>query len=187
MESSAQMVSSVLGGFSQLGGKFKVFAIAQAIISTYLAAAKTWAQWGFPIGIPMVASQIAAGMANVAKIKSQSSHRFGTMGLDYKDFGSGQTATLHGKEAVIPQSKAGHLADDIAVSLAGAAPGAAIASAASTPDISSEDTGDMDSSGAVVIPISIDGKEVARAVIPDLEKFSKAGKFRTHTQGVRTF
>lgn len=50
----------------------KAAGIANAVISTLVAANKTWEQWGYPWGIPMVAAQLAAGYANVQAIRSQS-------------------------------------------------------------------------------------------------------------------
>jgi hypothetical protein len=50
----------------------KVAGIAEATVTTYQAANKTWAQWGYPWGIPMVAAVVASGLANVSAISSQS-------------------------------------------------------------------------------------------------------------------
>lgn len=50
----------------------KAAGIANAVVSTLVAANKTWEQWGYPWGIPMVAAQLAAGYANVQAIRSTS-------------------------------------------------------------------------------------------------------------------
>ncbi|MCP4299429.1 MAG: hypothetical protein GY783_02485 [Gammaproteobacteria bacterium] len=114
----AETVAGAMGSMAQLGGKFKIFAIGQAIISTYLAAAKSFANLGgWPMGLVGIAASIATGLATVAKIKSQG-FQTGTMGLDYQDFGTSSSATLHGSEAVIPRGGGHQLADEIAGALA---------------------------------------------------------------------
>lgn len=114
---TADLASSVAGQFAQLGGKFKIFAIAEAIISTYLAAAKSLAMYGWPMGLVAMAGAIVAGLATVLKIKAQS-FQAGTAGLDYADFGTSTQAVLHGREAVIPEGGGNRLADEIAGALA---------------------------------------------------------------------
>lgn len=112
----AELVAKVSGQFAQLGGKFKVFAVAEAIISTYLAAAKSLAMYGWPLGLVAMAGAIAAGFATVMKIKSQG-FQTGTPGLDFQDFGASSMATLHGREAIIPQGGGNQLAAEIAGAL----------------------------------------------------------------------
>jgi hypothetical protein len=101
-----------------LGEKYKAAAIATAIISTYQAIAKALASAVWPFSLILAAGAAAAGWANVSKIKSSSSHREGTSGLDYQDFGAASLATLHGREAVIPRGGGHQLAEEIAIALA---------------------------------------------------------------------
>ncbi len=113
----AETVAGAMGSMAQLGGKFKVFAVGQAIISTYLAAAKSLAMYGWPAGLVAMAGAIAAGFATVMKIKSQG-FQLGTKDLDFQDFGASSLATLHGREAIIPQGGGNQLATEIAGALA---------------------------------------------------------------------
>lgn len=50
----------------------KTAALAQAVVSLPAAVMKTWERFGYPMGVPMVAAQIAAGVAQINKIKSAS-------------------------------------------------------------------------------------------------------------------
>ncbi len=112
----ASMAASLAGQFASMGGKFKLFAIVEATISTYLAAAKSLAAYPWPLSMVAVAGALAAGFAQVAAIKSQG-FRTGTMGLDYQDFGSSTPTVLHGREAVIPAGGGHQLAEEIAAAL----------------------------------------------------------------------
>ena len=112
-----ELVGTLSGQFAQLGGKFKVFAIAEAIISTYLSVAKTWATYGWPLGIPFAAGALATGLATVSQIRSQG-FRHGTEKLDFEDFGQGTRTVLHRREAVIPQGSGHMLGREVAGELA---------------------------------------------------------------------
>lgn len=71
-----QVIGDALGGFAalaqQLGGEqsaaYKIFAITQATIATYLAATKALAEVPFPFNFAAAAGVTAAGIANVAQI-----------------------------------------------------------------------------------------------------------------------
>lgn len=103
---------------SALGSKFKGFAIAQAIISTYLSIARTLATTPWPLNLILAAGAAASGFATVARIRSTAPYRQGTAGLDFQDFGSSTPATLHGREAVIPMGGGHLLAEEIAAAMA---------------------------------------------------------------------
>ena len=117
LDQGASLVAGAAGQFAELGGKFKVFAIAEAVIATFQSVAKTWAQWGWPIGIPFAAAALAVGLATVNKIRSQG-FREGTENLDFEDFGPGTQAFLHRREAVIPEGGGHRLGGEIAGELA---------------------------------------------------------------------
>jgi hypothetical protein len=182
LEQNASMVAGALGGFAQLGSKFKVFAIAQAVISTYLAIAKSLASLPWPMNLVAAAGAAAAGFANVAKIKSSKAYRHGTPGLDYTNFGTETPAMLHGKEAVIPQGSGNQLAAEIA----NAFPTTRTPGLGSVPDFGDDGGGGGE---PVVIEIvnMMDGQVLGRKLIPVFEMFSKSGKFRTHTQAVQRY
>jgi len=117
MERWGDATVSILGS---LGGKHKSAAIAGALISTYMAVAKTMASIPWPASLPAVAAALAAGMANVNKIRSQpAGFKEGTPGLDFVNFGSESATLLHGPEAVIPQGKGHVLAGEIAGAMGG--------------------------------------------------------------------
>lgn len=103
----------------ELGRKHKAAAIAGAIISTYMAVAKSLASSPWPWNLVAAAGALAAGWANVNQIKnSEAGFRMGTPGLDFMNFGQAQQATLHGQEAVIPKGGGHQLANEIAAVLA---------------------------------------------------------------------
>jgi len=98
-----------------LGEKHKSAAIAGAIISTYAAVAKALQAAPWPYNLILAAGALAAGMANVNKIRSsQAGFAEGTPNLDFAGFGSMSMQPLHGNEAVIPQGKGHMLAGEIA-------------------------------------------------------------------------
>lgn len=55
--------------------------IQQAIMNTAISVAKTFAQWGWPLGIPFAALAFAQGMIQVATIQSQKFARGGIISL----------------------------------------------------------------------------------------------------------
>ena len=121
-ETTVAMDQIALQGSSQILGAFasknKVAAIAKATIDTVLAMQRTFAQLGWPAGIPGMAIAAALGAINVAKIASQpASFRHGTPGLDFRDFGPGSSTELHGEEAVIPRSGGHRLGREVASEL----------------------------------------------------------------------
>lgn len=111
---NTELVSDALGSFAQLGGSFKIFAVAQAVISTYLSIAKSLANYPWPMSLVAAAAAGVAGWANVSKIKSSAAYATGTPGLDFAEFGRESPALLHGSEAVIPRGGGHMLAEEIA-------------------------------------------------------------------------
>lgn len=118
MTNEAAMFQGSMQILGALGEKYKAAAIASAIISTYQAIAKALASAVWPFSLILAAGAAAAGFANVAKIRASSSNREGTPGLDFQEFGTSSMATLHGREAVIPQGGGHRLAEEIAGALA---------------------------------------------------------------------
>jgi len=89
----------------------KAAGIADALVSTYQGAAKSMGAYPFPINVAMAASSVAAGMAQVSAIRSQSFEGGGftgngsrTGGVDGK---GGFPAILHPNETVIDHTKSG--------------------------------------------------------------------------------
>lgn len=103
----------------ELGQKYKAAAAAGAVIATIQAIAKANAAYPWPASIvPMIAAGIA-GAIQVSKIRSSpAGFQRGTPGLDFQDFRTSSMATLHGREAVIPQGGGHRLAEEIAGALA---------------------------------------------------------------------
>ena len=66
-----QAASEIGGLVKQAFGEYKAFQIAEAIIATYSAANKALAAYPPPLSFAFAAAAVAAGIANVAKIKSQ--------------------------------------------------------------------------------------------------------------------
>lgn len=171
MSSMAGLAGGLDAAFAAMGSKFKGFAIAQAIISTYLAIAKAMTTLPWPANLVSAAGAAAAGFANVAKIRASNatSARFGTPALDFQNFGAESPATLHGNEAVIPQGSGHRLASEIARALP----------TSMSSDSSSESGGDM----TIRIPVIIDGRQIDELV----EKRTKTGSMRIFKGAVREF
>lgn len=112
----ADLATAASSFLTTVFGKSKAAAIAAAIIDLAAAVIKTFRTFGWPAGIPMAAMMTAAGLAQIAKIKSQS-FSTGTANLDYQSFGRVAPAFLHGNEAVIPQGGGHKLAGEIAQSM----------------------------------------------------------------------
>lgn len=87
----------------------KAFNIAQAIMSTYTGATKALETYPPPLSFAMAAAQVAAGLANVAQIKSQSFEGGGFTGMGSRSGGvdgkGGFPAILHPNETVIDHTK----------------------------------------------------------------------------------
>ena len=107
------------GSQSRLGSqRFKELAIAGALISTYQAVAKALASAPWPANLPLAAGALAAGLANVSRIRSaDAGFRLGTPRLDFADFGPVSLTALHEQEAVIPRGGGHLLAGEIAAAM----------------------------------------------------------------------
>jgi hypothetical protein len=177
IQSSLQLAEASMGAFSQIGSQFKAFAIAQGIISTYLAIARALAA-PWPASLVFAAQAAAMGWATVNKIRGTQAFASGTKGLDFQNFGKEAPAMLHGREAVIPQGGGHALADEIASSLGRTA----FAPTAMAIDVE-QGTSAPGDSGAVQNVIMLDGKVLAEWY----ENASKRGAVRTHTIAVKEF
>lgn len=87
----------------------KTAAIANALVSTYVGAAKSMESYPFPLNVAMAAASVAAGMGQVNAIKAQSFDGGGftgsgsrTGGIDGK---GGFPAILHPNETVIDHTR----------------------------------------------------------------------------------
>ena len=140
----AQQVLSVLGE------KNKTAAIAGAIIATYQAVAKALASAPWPFNLALAAGALAAGMANVSKIKSAKSGGYadGTPGTHFLDFGRGTSTTLHGQEAVVTKSQGESLAGMLMDAVEGGGGRAE----------------------AIHVHVHIDGREAAQAIVPHMPR-----------------
>ena len=99
--------------------------IAQAIMNTYQGATLALASYPGPVGIAMAAATVAAGMANVATIKSQkfqASYEGGGFtgmgaragGIDGK---GGFPAILHPNETVVDHTKGQGMATNVNITI----------------------------------------------------------------------
>jgi hypothetical protein len=152
--------AALLTGASQvlsvLGQKNKTAAIAGAIIDTYMAVAKSIASAPWPFSLALAAGALAAGMANVSKIKSAPSggYEVGTPGTHFLDFGRGTSTTLHGQEAVVTKSQGESLAGMLMDAVEGGG----------------------GRSEAIHVHVHIDGREAAQAIVPHIPRvLARAG------------
>jgi hypothetical protein len=87
----------------------KAAGIANALVSTYQGAAKAMGAYPFPINVAMAAASVAAGMAQVSAIRSQSFEGGGFTGNGSRSGGvdgkGGFPAILHPNETVIDHTK----------------------------------------------------------------------------------
>jgi len=87
----------------------KAMQIAQAVMNTYTSATATMAQYPFPINVALAALTVAAGMAQVANIRSQSFEGGGFTGYGARAGGvdgkGGFPAILHPNETVIDHTR----------------------------------------------------------------------------------
>jgi len=87
----------------------KAMQIAQAVMNTYTSATATMAQYPFPINVALAALTVAAGMAQVANIRSQSFEGGGFTGFGARAGGvdgkGGFPAVLHPNETVIDHTQ----------------------------------------------------------------------------------
>ena len=86
----AELQAEILGGLASLfeenTAAYKVFATAEAAISTYLAANKAFERGGgFPLGTVLAAITVAQGLANVARIQGVEFASGGMLDL-YKNY-----------------------------------------------------------------------------------------------------
>ncbi|MEI9899701.1 MAG: hypothetical protein WDN31_05620 [Hyphomicrobium sp.] len=70
MQNWEQLAGVVAGSLTTIFGNNKAAAIAEALINTYLAVTKTMASLPWPFNIAAAAAQTAAGLAQVAQIRS---------------------------------------------------------------------------------------------------------------------
>jgi len=110
--SGAQQVLGVLGE------RHKSAAIAGALIATYASVAKSLASAPWPFNLVLAAGALAAGLANVSKIRSSSpGYKKGTPGTEFVDFGKSSLETLHGQEAIVTKAQGESLADMLSASV----------------------------------------------------------------------
>jgi len=65
----SDLFGTIAAAYDKDSAEFKIFATAQALISTYLAATKALASAPPPYNYALAAATVAAGLANVAKIQ----------------------------------------------------------------------------------------------------------------------
>ena len=104
---TAAWLGATSGIFGALGKKFKGFAIAEAIIATYMSIAKTLATTPWPANLILAAGAAAAGFANVAKIKSSETPAFAAGGIVTRPL-LGLVGEA-GPEAILPLNRLGSL------------------------------------------------------------------------------
>lgn len=116
-----ELASGASGILRSLFGKSKAAAIAAAIVDTAAAVVSSYKNaGGYPWGIAPAAAMLAAGIAQINKIRStDAGFAEGTPGLDFANFGTVFPTNLHGSEAVIPRGKGHLLAGEIASEMGG--------------------------------------------------------------------
>ena len=93
-------------------GEYKAFQVAEAIIATYSAANKALAAYPPPLSFAFAAAAVAAGVANVAKIKSQSFQEGGIVpGNQFE--GDRVVARVNSGELILNRGQQQHLFDAI--------------------------------------------------------------------------
>ena len=107
--SLSDKTQNVTSSMRDLFGKNKAFNIAAAVMDTYKGATLALASYPPPLGAIMAAATVAAGMAQVAQIRSQSFEGGGFTGRGARAGGvdgkGGFMAMLHPNESVIDHSK----------------------------------------------------------------------------------
>jgi hypothetical protein len=93
------------GVFGTLGRKYKAFAIAEAIIATYMSIAKTLATTPWPFNLVLAAGAAAAGFANVAAIRASDTPAFAAGGLVTRPTLLTGLFGEAGPEAILPLSR----------------------------------------------------------------------------------
>jgi len=109
LASDTERAASSISTMKQLFGENKAFAVADAIMNTYKAAALALSSYPPPINAVFAGATVAAGMAQVAQIKSQSFEGGGFTGRGARSGGmdgkGGFMAMLHPNESVIDHTK----------------------------------------------------------------------------------
>jgi hypothetical protein len=173
---AVDMFSTISGAASQalsgLGGKNKAWAIGMAVMNTAVAVTKALTTLPWPANLISAAGSAAAGAIQISKIKSQSTgFAKGTQALDFQNFGQETQAMLHGNEAVIPQGSGHKLASEIARAMT---PSQQVLSPASAPSANRGGSGARPgASGGATIIFELNGREMARAMVPDIEDLTK--------------
>ena len=107
--SLSDKTQNVTSSMRDLFGKNKAFNIAGAVMDTYKGATLALASYPPPLGAIMAAATVAAGMAQVAQIRSQSFEGGGFTGRGARAGGvdgkGGFMAMLHPNESVIDHTK----------------------------------------------------------------------------------
>ncbi len=160
MVGTLEAASSALGKFA---GDSKAAAIGQAAVDAALAIIKVFATTPFPLNFVVAGAVAAATAIQIGKIKSaKTGFRGGTPGLDFQDFGPGTQTTLHGQEAVVPESGVGDLAGQIASAMGS--------------------NGASNEGGGTFI-LEVDGIAFGQV----LRKVTKDGRGWVHSSSVRTY
>lgn len=98
----ANAAASIAGDLGKVFENNKAVAIAQALINTYQSVTNAWANIPFPLNIAAAAASLAAGLAQVANIRSTTKSGGGSGGSGgvsqaaATPIGEGQTLTVQG-------------------------------------------------------------------------------------------
>ncbi len=93
---------------------------------------------------------LAAGMAQIAKIKSTNAgFAVGTPGTHYVDFGRGSMEMLHGEEAVVTKAQGKSIAEELRDAVTG---------------------GTGRSGGVQIVQLVVGGRKLAEVVIPEMPR-----------------
>lgn len=94
----SDLFGTIAAAYDKDSAEFKIFATAQALISTYLAANKALASAPPPYNYALVAATVAAGLANVAKIQGFEEGGF----TSKRSRDDAPVGVVHANEYVVP-------------------------------------------------------------------------------------
>lgn len=129
LQGFADFFAAVGSGNESMFAVSKGFAIAAALINTFQAATKAYAEWGWPLGAVFAAGAVAAGLAQVAKISATKPTPKAATGGSFMLSGSGgidsrlmQIMATPGETVKVDQNRYGEESSTKTLTVAGIKP-----------------------------------------------------------------